>query len=161
MADPVEKPRRLWRIVLVCSLALNLAVAGVVIGAASSGRIGDGPPRSFDLGVGPMARALMPQEQRQIRRAMRESQVLRSVDLRGSMRGIEAALIAEPFAPEALRTALSAQRNKLLSLQSEAQEALILAVSEMTPERRAAFAAAVVAEMAKTRSRGQRQDSGG
>jgi len=161
MADPVEKPRRLWRIVLVCSLALNLAVAGVVIGAASSGRIGDGPPRSFDLGVGPMVRALMPQEQRQIRRTLRDSQTLRSVDLRGSMRGIEAALVADPFVPEVLRTALSEQRNKLISVQSEAQEALISAVTDMTPERRAAFAAAVVEEMAKARPRGPRQSSGG
>lgn len=161
MVDEVKKPRRLWQIVLVCSLALNLAVAGVVIGAVSSGRVGDGPPRSFDLGVGPMARALLPQEQREIRRTLRDNQTLRSVDLRGSLRSIQDALVADPFAPEALRAALSDQRNKLLAVQGEAQDALIEAVAEMSPERRAAFAEAVVEEMAKSRQRGPRKGSGG
>ncbi|WP_375255806.1 periplasmic heavy metal sensor [Yoonia sp.] len=161
MVEAGGKPRRLWKVVLVSSLAINLAVAGIVVGALSTGRIGDGPPRSFDFGVGPMARALMPHEQRDIRREMRNDRALRSVDFRTGLRNIEAALVADPFEPEDLRAALGTQRNKVSSVQTAAQEALIATVTDMTPERRAAFAAAVVEEMAKARPRGSRQGSGG
>ena len=41
MADLVQtRPSRIWRIVLVVSLALNLAVAGMIGGALVSGRFG-------------------------------------------------------------------------------------------------------------------------
>ena len=85
MADKTpqaSRPGRLWKIVLVVSLALNLAVAGLVIGAAIKGRFGDGPPRSFDLGAGPISRALEPEERRQIMRDLRQDRALRDFNPR-------------------------------------------------------------------------------
>jgi uncharacterized membrane protein len=161
MADPTRTPSRLWKIVLVCSLALNMAVAGVVIGAVSSGRTGDGPPRSFDLGIGPISRALLPQEQRDVRRAMRENGNLRNLDFRGDVRNIEAALLTEPFSADALREALSVQRDRMRNVQVQAQDALIATIAEMTPERRTAFADKLINEMSRNRQRGSRDGSGG
>ena len=101
------RPRRIWQIVLVCSLALNLAVAGVVVGSFASGRLGEGPPRSFDLGLGPISRALAPQERREVGRSLRRDSVMRDFDLRGRVSGMVRALKADPFEPERLRAYLT------------------------------------------------------
>ena len=145
---------RLWRIVLVCSLALNLAVAGMVVGSFASGRLGEGPPRSFDLGLGPVSRALAPNERRDVGRSLRQDRELRDVDLRGRVNGMVEALKAEPFAPEALRTLLSEQNTQMAAVQNKAQDALLATISRMTPERRAEFADQLSDELSKIRSRG-------
>jgi len=62
MAD--QQPRKLWRIVLVISLALNLAVVGVVGGFMVRSSGDKGPPRSFDVGLGPIGRALDREDRR-------------------------------------------------------------------------------------------------
>lgn len=161
MADESGKPRRLWQIVLVCSLALNLAVAGVVVGAMASGRVGEGPPRSFDLGVGPVARALTPQERRQIGRSLRQDRVLRNVDLRARMDQMVAVLNADPFEPETLRGLLAAQTAEMSQVQAQAQDALVATIAAMTPERRAAFAQDLVQAQLDARKRLPRPPSGG
>ena len=148
-----EKPRRLWKVVLVCSLALNLAIAGVVVGSALSGRIGDGPPRSFDLGVGPLARALEQDERREIGRALRQGRVLRGLDPRARADELVTLLLADPFDPEALQDLFARQSADLQRVQSRAQEALIATIVAMTPDRRAAFAAAIAAEAERGRTR--------
>lgn len=144
-----QKKGRLWTVILVCSLALNLAVAGIVGGTLLSGRIGDGPPRSFDLGVGPVANALERDERRAIGRELRRNRVLRNLDPRGRAAEMLVVLQAEPFDREALRAIFAEQSNDLIRVQARAQDALLETIAAMTPERRAAFAAAVAEEMAR------------
>lgn len=142
-----QKRGRIWTVVLVCSLALNLAVAGIVGGTLLSGRIGDGPPRSFDLGVGPVAKALERDERRAIGRMLRQNRVLRDLDPRGRASEMLAVLGAEPFDPDALRAIFAEQSDDLVRVQTRAQDALLETIAAMTPERRAAFAAAVAEEI--------------
>jgi uncharacterized membrane protein len=144
-----QKKGRLWTVILVCSLALNLAVAGIVGGTLLSGRIGEGPPRSFDLGVGPVANALERDERRAIGRELRRNRVLRDLDPRGRAAEMLVVLQAEPFDREALRAIFAEQSNDLIRVQARAQDALLETIAAMTPERRAAFAAAVAEEMAR------------
>ena len=158
--NATSRPSRLWRIILVISLALNLAVAGVVVGSMVSGRTGDGPPRSFDLGIGPIARALSPQERRDVGRSLRQDRVLRDVDLRARGTGMVDALKAEPFAPADLRVFLEEQNVQMGNVQSKAQDALLRTIAEMTPERRQEFADQLAQELSKSRPR-QRRSSGG
>ena len=163
MADQEKataRPSRLWKAVLVCSLALNLAVAGVVVGSMASGRFGDGPPRSFDLGIGPITRALYPQERREVGRSLRQNRVLRDVDLRGRVTSIVDTLKAEQFAPDALRVLLEAQNTQMADVQSKAQDALLDTIADMTPARRQEFADQLLEELSKTRTRGPRPSSG-
>jgi uncharacterized membrane protein len=163
MADhekTAKRPGRLWRIILVCSLALNLAVAGVVVGAMASGRLGDGPPRSFDLGIGPIARALSQQERREVGRSLRQDRVLRDVDLRGRASGMVDALKADPFAPEALRVLLDAQNAQMANVQGRAQDALLDTITAMTPARRQEFADQLQQELSKARRRPPRSSGG-
>lgn len=157
---PAAGPSRLWRIVLVLSLALNLAVVGVVVGAAASGRWGDGPPRSFDLGLGPLSRALAPEERRAISRRLREDRSLRSFDLRERVNRVVATLQAEPFDPDALRGLLAEQSQRIATVQATAQEVILEQIIAMTPERRRAFADQLLEEM--SRAKGPRtRNSGG
>ena len=68
-----SKPHRLWRIVLVVSLALNVAVIGGVAGLAISGRAADGPPQRFMFDFGPLGRVLDPADRRAIGNALRRN----------------------------------------------------------------------------------------
>ena len=159
--NATAKPKRLWRVVLVVSLALNLAVVGIIAGSIVSGRFGDGPPRSFDLGLGPMSRALEPKERRDIGRNLRENRVLRDYDLRGRIDGIVAALQAEPFDEAALRALLAEQASRVANVQVKAQDAFVAVVADMTPERRAIFAETLREELSKVRPPRERAPSGG
>lgn len=147
------KPGRLWRIVLVCSLALNLAVAGLVIGSLAAGRLGDGPPRSFDLGIGPVARALTQQERRHIGHSLRQDRVLRGFDLHGRVSNMVVALKAEPFDPDLLRSLLADQNARTAEVQSKAQAAFLDVILGMAPDRRRAFADQLADELSKARPR--------
>jgi len=157
---PPARPSRLWRTVLVVSLALNLAVVGVVVGSLLSGKMRDGPPRSFDLGLGPVSRALEPQERRSIGRSLRQDGSLREFDLRGRVDGMVTALKAEPFDADALRALMDEQAAGMAGIQAKAQAATIEQIIAMTPERRRAFADQLVEELSRIRPpRGR--DSGG
>lgn len=155
-----KKPSRLWRIVLVVSLALNLAVVGLVVGITASGRLGDGPPRNFELNLGPMARALEPQERREIGKALRSDRSLRNFDLRGRVDDMVVALQAEPFDAEVLRGLMAEQSHRMQDLQSDAQAALMDQIVDMTPERRAEFADRLRDEMSKERPPRNRSSGG-
>ncbi|WP_108815329.1 periplasmic heavy metal sensor [Loktanella sp. Alg231-35] len=154
------KPRRIWKIVLVLSLALNLAVAGIVVGSVASGRAGPDGPRNFDLGVGPMTRALNREERRTLSRNLRESRALRDLNPRERIGGLVAALQAEPFDPAALQTQLEEQSQKMDGVQMQAQAAFLALVSDMTPERRQAFAAQLSEELSRPRPFRERRSGG-
>ena len=158
MADVSKTgPSRVWRVVLVLSLALNLAVVGMVVGAGVSGRFGDRPPRSFDFGLGPVARALEPRERRQIGLALRRDGALRDMDLRGNAAAMIAALRADPFDAGQLQDLMVAQAGQMATLQRNAQAAFLDQITAMSPDRRAAFADRLQEEL----SRGRDRRSGG
>ncbi len=154
------KPVRLWRIVLVLSLAMNLAVVGVVAGSVISGRFGDGPPRSFELGLGPVTRALTQEERRDIGRALRRDGELRRFDLRGRVAAMVDALQAEPFDAAVLRGLMAEQSARVSAVQTKAQDAFVDTVTQMTPERRAAFAEQLREELARARPERARTSGG-
>jgi len=149
----IGRPNRLWRTVLVLSLALNLAVVGMVVGTAVSGRLGDGPPRSFDLGLGPVSRALAPQERREIGRNLRRDGGMQNSGLRDRASDIVAALKADPYDPEALQALMDAQAASMMDIQARAQAATLDQISAMTPERRRAFADQLAEELSRIKPR--------
>lgn len=153
MADEKEKSGRFVRVVLVASLALNLAVAGVVIGSVASGRMGDGPPRSFDLGLGPVARALDPEDRRAVGAELRRTRPMGDFDLRAQIAEMIATLRADQFDPEALRALMTDQNRRIATLQQNAQDALINHIDGMTVQERHAFADRLVAELSRVRDR--------
>lgn len=153
-------PSRIWRVVLVISLAFNLAVVGVVVGAGFSGRFDDRPPRSFDFGLGPLARALEPSERRAIGSAMRRDGALQSVDLRGTASEMIAVLRADPFDADRLETLMADQMMQTATVQRSAQQALLMEITAMSPERRANFADRLDEELTRRRDRREGRSGG-
>jgi len=130
------------RIALGVSVALNLLVAGLVVGAV----LRDGGPRDRmlrDLDFGPFTEALT----REDRDALRRDFVARSGgfrDMRAEMRAdfnaLLAALRAEPFDIDAARAVLEGQQTRLQSRLVLGQDLLLERLAAMSPEARAAFA---------------------
>lgn len=141
MAD--QQPRKLWRIVLVISLALNLAVVGVVGGFMVRSSGDKGPPRSFDVGLGPIGRALDREDRRAIGAALRNAP-----QLRGSSRQKDeailadfiAALRADPFSEAALVVVLEVPATRVAAVRETAITALTNRIVGMSVADRHALA---------------------
>lgn len=101
---------------LIISLAVNLGVAGMALGAFLHGGPGGRGDMVHDLGFGPFDQALRPQD----RNALKASMGAKAGDLRASRAevaqdatAIVAALRLQPFDSSALDAALMAQQSHL------------------------------------------------
>lgn len=148
-ALPPVPSRRGLKIALAVSLALNLAVAGLVAGAAlRSGPMRDQMVR--DIGFGPFAESLSESDRKALRRAFFDRNPgLR--DLRATMQqdmaGVLAALRARPFDPVVLRAVLTAQAERLSGQMTLGQDLLAERIDAMTEAERLAFADRLEASM--------------
>lgn len=140
-----EKPKsgRGVRIALALSVALNLAVLGVVAGAM----LRDGPGMRAamvrDLGFGPYTEALAPEDRKALRRAL----FVRAPEIRNArrlMREDAGALLdvlrADPFDAEAFKARMEAQHARMATQLRLGQDLLQDFIAAMTPENRRAFA---------------------
>ncbi len=148
-APPAALPRqgasRLMKVVLALSLALNLAVVGVVAGAALRSRGGRmaGPPSVRDLNFGPFSDALTREQRRDLRRGfLAQGPDLRALqtEMRGDLEAVLAALRAEPFDAAALTDAFVAQNRRISQRVEAGQKAMLSLLVAMPAAERAAFA---------------------
>ncbi|GGH55750.1 periplasmic heavy metal sensor [Frigidibacter albus] len=145
-SQPAAAPRspRWMRIVLVLSLALNLAGVGMVAGAVlGHSKKPPRPPMVSDLGFGPYTDALSAED----RRALRSAFVERAPDfrdLRRVMRGdfdrLLAILRTEPYDAAAAAAVIAAQRDRARQGFELGQDLLVERLGAMTAAERAAFA---------------------
>ena len=141
----------LWmRVLLVVSLALNLLVAGVVVGhVVRDGDHGRGP-RPVEIALGPFARAMDAGDRRAILESLRGNPDLQplSRDQRAAAFGeILATLRAEPFDRARAEAALSAQAQRVQGLERALQGALLDRLAALTADQRVAFADRLQAEL--------------
>jgi uncharacterized membrane protein len=150
MSDPVSPApasgSRWLKIALVLSLAVNLLVAGLVVGAMvrhdrdGRGMRGD-EPREFVRS--PFLGALDGEDRRAVgRELMREEGSLREnrAELRARFERLLVAIRAEPFDRGAIEAILDEQRAAGARRLELAEEAVLDRLSAMTPEGRAAYA---------------------
>ena len=160
MTDPVlspSSPRKL-RIALALSLAVNLAIGGVLAGSF----LRDGPPGGGrDFGLGPISEALS----REDRKALRAAFVAQHPDIgagrqamRGDIDALLAALRATPFDPAALDGALAAIAQRNGALIATGRAVLAERIKAMDPAKRAAFADRLEKKMQQRGKRGKDQD---
>lgn len=136
-------PGRGIRIALAVSLALNLAVVGVVGGTLLGDRGRAQNPMVRDIGFGPFAAALSPGDRAALGQAFRDE----APDMRGMRRDMRAevgqlvqALRSTPFDEGALRSAIAAQDARGKARLELGQRLLADRLIAMTPGEREAFA---------------------
>ena len=129
------------KIALVVSVALNLAVAGLVLGA----RLGDGPHKGMprDLSFGPFSEALSDAD----RHALRKDLMGRAGEFRSSREAsraefaaLLAALRADPFDPARLTAALTAIETRNAERLDLGRSLIEARLIEMSAAGRRAFA---------------------
>lgn len=142
MDNEKSKPRTLARIVLVVSLALNVAVIGAVAGLAVSGRSNDGPPQRMSFEFGPLGRVLDRDDRRAISAAMRRNgpRPLSRDAMKAQLGAIARELRAEPFDPVALAGLIAELRDRSTRVQQNAQTAFVTHSAAMSAADRAALA---------------------
>ena len=140
-STPRPRTRRSVKVVLIVSLALNLAVAGLVLGAVMShGGWPDLAHGRADL----LLRALAPQDRRAIGTAVKEAQgggrrAFRAAQTE-ALQEVVAALRATPFEAEALTEALAAKSAHMSATRAAADAALAKRLVAMEAPARLALA---------------------
>ncbi|MBL9074109.1 periplasmic heavy metal sensor [Tabrizicola sp.] len=140
-AAPAPATPRGVKIALALSVALNLGVAGLAVGAW----LGDGPHRGMprDMSFGPFTEALDEDDRRAIRKALLERlgefREQRAA-ARAEFETLLATLRADPFDPEALKAALEALEARNAQRLDLGRSLIETRLIEMSPSERAAFA---------------------
>lgn len=132
-----------WRWLLLASLALNLMVAGVVVGHAVTDRPDRKVPRVDRLG-GPMTLALSHEDRREIgealRREYKDSRPSRT-QLRAEYQDVIGALRSDPYDSARLEQVFARQLAGTTERVAVGQRLLLARIATMTPDERRAFAA--------------------
>tara|TARA_R110002051_G_scaffold74641_3_gene135960 strand:- start:1305 stop:1751 length:447 start_codon:yes stop_codon:yes gene_type:complete len=136
------KPSRMWRTVLVLSLALNVAVVGGAIGIAVSGRAHDGPPQRMSFDFGPLGRVLEPEDRRAIGQSLRKggAKLLDRTEMSEKVTDLANELRTDPFDADAVAQIMGSFRIRSAKIQQDAQAAFLARLTAMTPEARAVLA---------------------
>jgi|GEM_PF-364293 len=149
MTDTTQKPKRGWvKYVLIISLGLNLAVVGMVLGAAFSGghdRKGFRPPPDVS-GMHSLLRALPESKRSDARQYFRDNRAKMKQTgqhLRATALDARSAIVADPFDPAALSQAFAVQRETLGMTAVDAHNAFVSIISTMTLEERKAYVEAL------------------
>ena len=156
MSDPVDRPPkpragRGLKILLALSLAVNVAVAGLIGGAFLGGRPGDddaerdrrGAPALRTLGLGPFAAALDRDDRDTLVGLVREQGISLRDERRAfgmALRDVQQAIRAEPFDRSAAETALAQSRDRVIGLQEMGHTALLDLIDGMSAAERAELA---------------------
>jgi uncharacterized membrane protein len=136
-----KAPGRAVRIALAVSVALNLAVVGVVAGAAL--KHGGGHEMERDIGFGPFSEALSREDRRALRgQILQRAPELRSVrkEMQADTQSLLAVLRAEPFDAAGLTAVMETQRVRMAGRLELGQTVLRDFLIAMTPEARKDFA---------------------
>lgn len=140
----VKQPGRGLRIALAVSVAINLAVAGIVAGAAFHGGGPMGARGAVrDLGFGAYTEALSREDRTALRQAyMAKSPNLRATrnQMRRDVADVLAALRASPFDADRLAVAMDVQGKRMSDQFVTGQQLMQEFFAKMTPEARAQFA---------------------
>jgi uncharacterized membrane protein len=138
-----QKPRRLWRVIFALSLAMNVAVVGVVAGLGAREKGRGVSPRGFDMALGPVGRALSGEDRRAIGEALRRDLAVSRggrAQSRAMVDEMVAVLRSAPFDAGALAEVVAGASARSERVQSAARAALVLRISQMSDADRLALA---------------------
>lgn len=156
-----DKPaprRRLWlRILLGASLALNLLVVGLAVGAALRFGGPDGARRPPPV-LGAMLYRELPREERKaVRREMRERSVDPGPGRKAATREVAALIRKSPFDTAALEMLLQEQFERRETWQAMANTVLIEQLGRMSDDARQAYADRLEDALERSRDHGRKR----
>ncbi|MGL4311220.1 MAG: periplasmic heavy metal sensor [Paracoccaceae bacterium] len=139
-----QAPSRVLRWLLVASLALNIVVLGLIVGAGidrwrNGPRLGEVREVSF----GPFNAALSPEDRDSLRQAFAErvgAGMRLRLEARADFRAFAQAVRAEPYDPAAVAAVLESMRGRNMERLQVGEDLLLERISAMDPTERAAFA---------------------
>ena len=137
------KQPKLWRIVLVISLALNFAILGLLVGFGLRSEVGGRPPQAFEVGLGPFGQALTREQRHEIGDELRRNPDVSRMGRREVAQAKQAVieiLRTEPFDAAALETVLSNGSVRARKLQDAALSAFMFQIGEMSYDERVEMA---------------------
>lgn len=152
-----SKPGSWMRVALVISLAINLAVLGMVAGAFL--KAGGPTGHRFavrDLGFGPFSEALSDEDRQALRKAFSDRAPdfrERRLRIREDVAAILAALREEPFDPTVLTAALERGAARAAERQDVGQALILERVGQMSSAERQSFADRLEAGLSRRRDR--------
>jgi uncharacterized membrane protein len=146
MTDENIKPKKSWmKYLLIVSLGLNLAIAGLVIGAKMGGH---GGPRgghakyAGGTGMHVLMRSLPDSKRGEVRKYFHEKRdkIRANGDaMRNSLISISTAISARPFDENALTTAFAEQRTHITAVTQDAQKSFVAIIAGMSDDERAEY----------------------
>lgn len=143
----IEAPgmKRSLQVLLFASLALNLLVVGLVLGAAFSHRADDDHRHRSHVSQpgGPLAAALERRDRRAVGRELRQAigaERAAQGSARSSYGNVIAVLTATPYDADAMRAAVTAQMQPAIRRVELGVDILLDRLDGMTPAERAAYA---------------------
>lgn len=132
------------RVLLLLSLAINLLVVGLAVGAMVKwSKWRSDHPARMEMGVGPLTRALSHDDRKAIARDMRAAQAKGHVsraEMRVELQGLVQDLKAVPYDPDVVEQRLTRHRAGFEERLSLGVRLLQARLAQMTPEDRAAYA---------------------
>lgn len=142
---PAPKTGRRVKVILAVSLALNLAVVGMVAGVALKSKRQDGGrlPEVRELNFGPFTEALSrPQRREMLRDFVSDRARLQALrdQIGVEFQAVLDAVRADPFDPAALDAALSAQTSSTVARLERGRQALQSVILGMSPQDRLTYA---------------------
>lgn len=152
---PASGASRGFKILLALSLAVNMAVLGVVAGSALKMRHDGGRPAATrDMAFGPFAEALSRDQRRALFKGMAErGSNLRAAreEFRSDVAALAASLRRSPFDAEEFRSLLMRQGARVEARADEGREALADLLATMPEAERIEFADRLERAMEKRR----------
>lgn len=137
-------PSRGWRTTLILSLALNLLLVFLILGAVwRGGWDGDGPRRPGEMALGPFAEALDRADRRAILGELRDERGIRGPsrdERRAAFGPVLDAVRADPFDPDAAAAALDGLTARGREAEAAFRDALVARLGTMDAAARASFA---------------------
>lgn len=140
--DNGQKPNKAMQIILVLSLALNVAVIGAVAGLALSSQNQRSMPQRVSFEFGAIGRVLDRKDRRAIGDEIRKNGPRpMSRNAQSAQVGeIADALRATPFDPDLLTSLMAEMRDQSSRVQQNAQTAFVAHITAMSPEDRVELA---------------------
>lgn len=155
--DKSPSRRSVWlRILLGASLALNLLVLGLAIGAVLRFGGPDGARRPPPVLGAALYRELPREDRRAYRKAMQELPNVRGPDRKTAARQIAQLLRATPFDPDALGTLLGEYATRRDKWHAMAGMVLLEQVDQMSENERMAYADRIEEALSRDRHRSRK-----